>query len=334
MVRIVQIVVLVLLVSISAWWLVSDLDWTTVRHTLTSARPGYLLGVLALLALNHVARSLRLKPLVAAPVAAWDLVRISAVGFLAIQVLPLRLGELVRPQLLVRHGVSFGEGLGAIAVDRILDVLMLLVFLGLVAFVVPLPSGAIEVGGIDVVVAGQRASAVLVAVATAGLVAVVVAGPHVQALVARMPFVGERVAKLVDGVVRSLRRLGREPRTTLVAAGWTVVSWTSTIALVWLAQHAFDGVPTLLSSTLVLWTAAVCAMAVLPTPGFFGPFEAATVAALAVFGANPVDAKAFALVLHLLLFGFAVLAAVASLATMPLSMADLRPGEPVRSTPR
>ncbi|MEM6925686.1 MAG: lysylphosphatidylglycerol synthase domain-containing protein, partial [Myxococcota bacterium] len=160
MLRAAQIVFLVGLVLASAWWLVADLDWATVRDTLASTHPGYLLGVCGLLAINHVARSLRLQALVRAPVAAWDLLRISAVSFLAIQVLPLRLGEFVRPQLLVRHGVSFGEGVGAVAVDRILDVLMLLGFLALVAFAVPLPAGAIEVGGVDLVAAGQRAGAV------------------------------------------------------------------------------------------------------------------------------------------------------------------------------
>ncbi|MEO0602636.1 MAG: lysylphosphatidylglycerol synthase domain-containing protein, partial [Myxococcota bacterium] len=105
MLRVAQIAFLVVLVFASAWWLVADLDWATVRDTLASANPGYLLGVVGLLVVNHVARSLRIRALVRAPVAAWDLLRISAVSFLAIQVLPLRLGEFVRPQLLVGQGV-------------------------------------------------------------------------------------------------------------------------------------------------------------------------------------------------------------------------------------
>ncbi|MEM6931104.1 MAG: lysylphosphatidylglycerol synthase domain-containing protein, partial [Myxococcota bacterium] len=141
--------------------------------------------------------------------------------------------------------------------------------------------------------------------------------------------------RLVGGVVASLQRLAREPRATLVAVGWTTLSWSSTIALVWLAQQAFPGVPTSLATTLVLWTAIICAMSVLPTPGFFGPFEAAGVAALAVFGTDPVAAKAFALAFHLVLFSFAVTIAALSMVSMGLSLADLRPRlEPAQSTPR
>jgi len=334
--RIVQIAVVVVVMVAATYWLVQDLDWVTIGHTLGSARPLVLLGVVGLLLVNHVARSLRLRPLVGVPIGGWDLVRLSAVSFLAIQVLPLRLGELLRPQLLLRYGVPFGEGLGAIAVDRILDVWMLLGLMGLVAFVVPLPTGAIEVGGVDVVAAGQRASAALVVLGTGGFVALAVAGRRLQQLVARIPVVGGTSAILVGGVVESLRRLAREPRSALVAVGWSVLSWCTTVLIVWLALHAFDGLPTALAASMVLWTAIACAMSVLPTPGFFGPFEAAGVAALAVFGADPVIAKAFVLFFHVLLLAFAFAIALLSMISLRLSLSDLRPRlDPAdQSTPR
>jgi len=325
MLRTFQILVLVAVVVATAWWLVQDLDWATIRDTLGGAHPGYLLGMFGLLGVNHLARSLRLQVLVDAPVPTRDIVGISAVGFLAVQVLPLRLGELVRPQLLVRHGVPFGEGLGAIAVDRVLDVLMLLGLMMLVAFVVPLPEGAIEVGGIDVVSVGQRAAAIAVGVAGIGFVVMAAAGPRVEAWGRRVPLVGSGLGDLVHGVTESLRRLAREPTSALVAVGWSLVSWIATIGVVWLAQQAFDGIPDSVTVSLVLWTALVTAMSALPTPGFFGPFEAAGVAALALFGASGPPAKAFVLVLHVLVFAFAVALALAAMVWLPLSLDDLRP---------
>ncbi|HAN32309.1 MAG TPA: TIGR00374 family protein, partial [Myxococcales bacterium] len=61
--------------------------------------------------------------------------RVGAIGFMAVFMLPLRLGELARPWLLQRDSdVAFGTGLSTIAVERVIDGLMvsLLLFLVLV----------------------------------------------------------------------------------------------------------------------------------------------------------------------------------------------------------
>lgn len=329
--RIAQVVVLIAIVVASAWWLVQDLDWAVVSATVASANPLYLLGVVLLLGVNHVARSLRIGALIEAPIGNWDLLRISAVAFLAIQLIPFRLGEFVRPQLLVRHGVPFGEGLGAIAVDRVLDILMLLGLMGIVAFVVPLPANAIEVNGIDVVAAGQRASAVAVTIAGLGMGALAVAGRPIQAWVSTLPWMGPTAGRLVSGLVDSFQRLGHRPASGFIALAWSMLSWTSTIALVWAAQHAFPAIPTALTVSLVLWTSIITAMSAVHTPGFFGTFEAASVAALALFGTDPTTAKAFALVFHLVMFAFAVAIAVGSMLSMRLSFDDLRPPNPQSS---
>src|SRR5262249_41289890 len=56
------------------------------------------------------------------------LLAISSVGFMAILALPARLGEFVRPGLLRKRGVSASSALGTVAVERIVDGLLVSLF--------------------------------------------------------------------------------------------------------------------------------------------------------------------------------------------------------------
>src|SRR4029078_1219748 len=56
------------------------------------------------------------------------LLAISSVGFMAILALPARLGGFVRPGLLRKRGVSATAGLGTVAVERIVDGLLVSLF--------------------------------------------------------------------------------------------------------------------------------------------------------------------------------------------------------------
>src|ERR1043165_6223113 len=91
----------------------------------------YLAGWLGLQIVVHLCRSLRWNHLLAplgVKVPAGPLLAISSVGFMAILALPARLGEFVRPGLLRRRGISASSALGTVAVERIVDGLMISLF--------------------------------------------------------------------------------------------------------------------------------------------------------------------------------------------------------------
>jgi uncharacterized protein (TIRG00374 family) len=91
----------------------------------------YLLAFLGLQVIVHVCRSLRWNHLLAplgVKVPAGPLLAISSVGFMAILALPARLGEFVRPGLLRRRGISASAALGTVAVERIIDGLLVSLF--------------------------------------------------------------------------------------------------------------------------------------------------------------------------------------------------------------
>jgi len=93
-----------------------------------SAFAPYLAAYLGLLVVVHLCRSLRWNNLLAplgVKIAKGPLLAISSVGFMAILALPARLGEFVRPGLLRKRGISGTAALGTVAVERIVDGLMI-----------------------------------------------------------------------------------------------------------------------------------------------------------------------------------------------------------------
>ena len=91
----------------------------------------YLAAYIGLLVLIQLTRALRWNYLLAplgVRIPNGPLLAISSVGFMAILALPARLGEFVRPGLLRKRGVSASAGLGTVAVERIVDGLLVSLF--------------------------------------------------------------------------------------------------------------------------------------------------------------------------------------------------------------
>jgi uncharacterized protein (TIRG00374 family) len=96
-----------------------------------SAFGPYFLIYLGLMVVVHLCRALRWNNLLAplgVKVPKGPLLAISSVGFMAILALPARLGEFVRPGLMRKHGVSGSAALGTVAVERIVDGLLISLF--------------------------------------------------------------------------------------------------------------------------------------------------------------------------------------------------------------
>jgi len=253
---------------------------------------------------------------------------INTVGFLAINVMPLRLGEMVRPYLLwEREKVPLGSALAAVLMERLLDLMALLVMLFGVGFAVDLPAGGLTVQGIDLVSAGQKTIGTLVGVGVLGAAVVVFVGEPVLALVRRLPL-GDRIAGLAGRFRDGLLALARRPLRLLLLLGITAGVWLLTIGGVLCVMAGFEGIPATAGSAWATWTATITGMTLIPTPGFFGAYELFCSRALWLFDVDGDVAKAFAVVLHLGQLGFTVAIGTIFLFVEGLSLRDLvRPAE-------
>ena len=271
------------------------------RHELAAALAGvrfsYLLLALGVYAGALWVRGLRWQ-LVVRPhvrITSFEAFSLLVIGYAANNVLPVRAGEFVRAGLLqARHRTPWTTGLGAIAVERVLDGVMLALFLSVTVLIA---------GGDGVVRA-------LAALGTAGFLTILVLmyalahagdrGTRVLAGLLRLvPAIGDRLASMAEGALGGLAVL-RDARLGAWLLVATLVTWTLEAATYGLVGAAFGlGLDPLVY--LGVCGAANLAIAAPSTSGGIGPFEYFASAVAVWFGAATAAATAYALVVHALI---------------------------------
>ena len=252
----------------------------------------------------HAFRTLRLGTLLGADIPFSPLFAINSIGFLAINVIPLRLGEFVRPAMLKdRHDVPFGQALAAIVMERLLDMAMLFIMLVGLTFVVQLPTEGLMVSGVDVVGAGQRlAGLVLLLGALMGGLLIGIGEPAI-ALLERLPVVG-RLSGFARRFREGMQALLKSPGRLAAVAAYTVALWGLTLIGIGTFMWGFPGIPSSIEAVWTTWSVTLSGMTALPTPGFFGGYELFCTAALLLLGVERSLAATFAITLHLGQFVF------------------------------
>ena len=236
------------------------------------------------------------------------------VGYMANNLLPMRLGELVRSYYVgEREGISKTSALATILVERVLDALMLLFFISAIAVFVPLTGLAESFGdrlGIS--------SALLVAIFTAPFVvlfgmllafALFPAVAWAAVIVALRPLpdrIERKVRALIELFLNGLRPL-RSPRTLALLFLLSVPIWLFEAGLFFFVGFSFglDGVYDSLGEmavAAVLVTAiANIGSSVPAAPGGIGLFELVARETLVLLPLASVDrdvAAGFAVVAH------------------------------------
>jgi uncharacterized protein (TIRG00374 family) len=215
------------------------------------------------------------------------------VGYLANNVLPARLGELVRS-----HAAGEGEGLsrttvlGTVVVERVVDTVIVV---GLAALAVVVLS-----------VRGVMQSAVLLG---AAFVALLVVGLAIGMALHRLPGADRVIAfasrwpRLVD-LARRLREglaVAGRPRTLVAALALSAVAWGASI-LTFLAAGQAVGIELTVAQGALLCTGVALATIVPSGPGYVGTFELTAVSIARGFGIEENAAFAMALLVHLMIF--------------------------------
>ena len=294
-----KIVLVLSLTLVCLAWVLWGIDISSALNALLQANWWYFIPMFLGYLVSHLLRSLRLWILLDKQTSYGRVFAINTVGFLAINVMPLRLGEMVRPYLLMeKEGIPLGNSVGAILIERLLDMMMLLLMLLCVAWFVELPKDGIIIEGIDVITVSQRGLGILVAVGITGAVAVVWIGEPIISYLEKLPLGGKiatfarkfREALLFSLFSRPLRALG-----LLLLS---VVVWTITIMAVAMALAAFS-IPSGFDVALTTWTITLAGMTAVPTPGFFAIYELCCSEALKIFSVDHDLAVTFAVVLHL-----------------------------------
>ena len=259
-----------------------------------------------------------------APLPAKPLWHAIAIGFMANNLLPFRAGELVRTLAATKlSGVRFTAAISSIAVERVFDGLACVALLGVGLLTSDLPPG-VMVGGISLARAAQVAGFLSIgALAAAG--AVVAFPAAAERLIRRILPVGrmtERLISVIEGIRQGLASL-RSPALLIGVSLWSLALWLVNALAFYVSFAAFD-IPVGFGGALLLQGVVVIGISVQLTPGFVGQFEAAIVAALALYGISNHVASSYAIAFHGVTFIPITLAGAWSLARTPVALSDLR----------
>jgi uncharacterized protein (TIRG00374 family) len=280
-------------ISLVALWLVlRSVDLQEAADILRTADWRWIAALGAFLCVDLAVRALRWQRLLApiAPVPYGHTLGYLLVGYLANNILPARIGELVRSHYAGdREGISRSTTLGTIVVERVVDL----------ATVVAIASVAILV----LSVRGIVASAVLAGVAVAGLFAVILAvgiaahrlpgADRVAARALRYPRIRDAAIRLRDG----LRVAGR-PRTLVEALLLSAVAWGATI-LAFAAAGQSVAVELTIGQAALMASGVALASAIPAGPASLGTFELAAVEIGKAVGIGSSEAFAIGLIAHL-----------------------------------
>jgi len=248
----------------SLWFVLRGVDFASVGAILRTAVPAWILATVLLQVVDVLFRTARWQQLVA-PIK-WirftSMLAYLLVGYLANNILPARLGELVRSHYLGdREAVSRASALGTVVVERVVDTAVVVTIGAIAIFVLH--------------VRGVVASAVLVGLAVTGLLVV---GLAIGIVAHRLP-----------GADRIIAMAERRPR---IAAAWAASLLAVATAGQALRIELTIGEAALLSAGVALATA-------IPSgPGYLGTFELAFVTIGTAIGLSKDEALALGLLVH------------------------------------
>lgn len=219
--------------------------------------------------------------------AGWPLVSATIVGFMANNILPLRMGELVRGYLAARSGgLSFWTAMATLAVERILDVLSILLILTAVVLAVPVPPW-LEAGALTLLALDLLAM---------GLLILLAAERGAAGWLRRLPRVGEALARWLGLFSVGLQSL-RPGRHLVPLFLWTLVIWTLNASAVWAALRA-GGLTVPSSTTLTVLAFAGIGVSIPSAPGFVGTLQFFVVQALVIYGVSGAEAVSVSILYH------------------------------------
>lgn len=306
--------------AVFLWLAARNVEWSRLWDQLQHLRlPPLVTGaILALAALVGMAYRWHMLLGDTARVTVADVFDFTPIGFLSGLVMPQRLGDIVKVVLLARRGgASRTSVLATVVLERLTDVIMLLLLAALFVVTIRLP--------------------VLLEASVAGLALVTVGAllairfnrsltPRLFRFARRfvparlMGMVEDQVGKLADGfhAMKSSRRLFGAGALAALVWGLSGVSMSAYVAAFGLPVPWYAGFLVILLTNLG---------GILPSsPGSIGVYHYMTVLALTTFGTDRTDALSFALVTHAMTMLLIVLTGVWGLTRQGLTLRAVRRG--------
>ncbi len=293
-----------------------DVTWSEVSARLAGGELGWIAAYFGLLTFLQAVRVVRWGILVRGfgPASWRRITSVGLVGSAAILLLPMKLGELVRPMLIVERGVvRVSEGFASVVVERIIDGVVLSFVFVLTVFALrdwDLPPEFATGAHLTAALFGGAALCLLAAALLrdfADRAIRTMLAPISEALAAR-------VSSAITSFLNAVQLLARRPGRGAAYVFLTVLLWFLTGASLYPIFLAYD-----LDLPLTASFAVICVMIVgfmIPAgPASTGTFNYAIIVGLSAFGVDDSATGALAILIYLMALLNALLVGVVGIAT-------------------
>ncbi len=278
-------------------WRTSGFDWSRFASALRHVDWNWLTPAIFMVLATYVGRALRweimLRPL-RKDVKLWRIFSATAIGFTAV-VLFGRAGEPVRPYLIAKkENVSFSSQIAVWIVERILDLLMVLLIFGIALTRIsssaiqpgPRMQVVLEAGGYAVGLIGAASLALLIALRQ-------FKGTVLHRLIERLAFLPEKPLRRLESILASFEegmQSTRRAHLTALLLAYTVLEWLVIAAAFYCVCHAFPATANLSLTDAVILLGFVAFGSIVQLPGVGGGMQIAAVVVLTEFFDVPFEA--------------------------------------------
>jgi len=280
--RSVQILVSLLISAAALWFSVHGVDLGNFWNDLASARAVWLGPMVVFAALALWLRALRWRVLLegVGPLGDSSVFYATCIGFMGNMVLPLRAGEAIKPLVIARDGrISMPAALATVAIERLLDMIMLGLFAGITLLLVP--------AGEFLRVAAQTIVAIVVLAIVMLIVVIRYSGwieGWTHRIAGRLPrLLGHFVREGAHGFLRGVAAL-RDVRTLATVFVYSGLIWLAAVFGFVTGALALEIAAPLIPLGFATTVVVAAAVSVPSAPGFIGVFWAGAEIALGMFG--------------------------------------------------
>ena len=313
-------VVGIILSSVFIYFSVRGLEADKILEALKNVKYSYLIIAIFLVFSLSALRSLRwgiiLSPI--EKIRQRSLFPIFSIGFMAVVLIPLRMGELVRAYLLrTNNQVPFSTALSTIFVERVLDVLTILCILLMVVFNTSVPGWLLKSGYTAVILFSLMILLIcFLYFRTENTLTLI------RPVLGKFPhrFRG-KIERFINNFIAGLKIIGSPGKLLgiliLSALIWGI-SGLAIYSLFW-----FQGLKLSLMVAFVVLVVTIIGVSLPTAPAMLGNFQFSCIVALSLFNITKDDAFVFSMVYYLLGIGIIVLLGLVSLAFTNFSFGEV-----------
>ena len=225
------------------------------------------------------------------------------IGYLGNNIFPLRAGEFMRMYVAAKRGdMAMSSSLAVIVVERVLDMLMLLVMFTLSLLLFPLP-GFFRNAGIIILIATLCFTAFLILLVVKKEKAISIAALFLKIAPTRIK---EKILKIISDFSNGLEIFRRSERYLLVL-GWTLFMWSIYVIIIYFSLSFFNLIQpdypliykTPWITAIVILTVTTAGIGIPSAPGAVGTYHGMCLFGMQLFGVSSEIGMCYAILMHL-----------------------------------